>query len=141
MLEITILFIFMIFFINKNTMDGKSINIINKCLYIFVVVVSTNSPRVPADGSISIHNREPGSSWGSSSYAEASTSKNNDYAMGTGARPKDSSYTLSDPRICNGVTISKANSSPVLSPSDDSDNTGQGDTLFGQGRAGVNNTM
>lgn len=100
--------------------------------------VSTNSTRVPADGSISLHNREPGSSWGSSSYAEASTSKNNDYAMGTGARPKDSTYTLS-PRIFNGVTISKANSSPILSPSDDSNNTGQGDTLFGQGRAGVNN--
>jgi hypothetical protein len=49
-----------------------------------------------------------GSSWGSSSYAEASTSKNNDYAMGTGARPKDSSYTLSDPRIFNGVKFSTA---------------------------------
>jgi hypothetical protein len=140
MLEITMLFIFMNFFINKNIMDGKSINIINKCLYIFVVV-STNSPRVPADGSISLHNRETESSWSSGSYAEASTSTNNDYAMGSGARPKDSSYTLSDPRIFNGVTISKASSCPVLSPSDDSDNTGQGDTLFGQGRAGVNNTM
>jgi hypothetical protein len=50
MLEITMLFIFMNFFINKNIMDGKSINTINKCLYIFVVVVSTSSPRVPVDG-------------------------------------------------------------------------------------------
>jgi hypothetical protein len=41
----------------------------------------------------------------------------------------------------HGVTISKASSFPVMSPSDDNDNTGQGDTLFDQGRAGVNNTM
>lgn len=91
--------------------------------------IATNNHRVPAEGSISLHNREQSSSL--SSLMDTSPSKP---VIGTGARPKDSSYALNNSRIFNAQSLLKTNSSPVLSPIDESSNTiSRGDTLFGQG--------
>ncbi|CAC5369456.1 unnamed protein product [Mytilus coruscus] len=106
--------------------------------------VSSNNVRVPADGTSATVCRDPASSWPSTSFVHNSPSKYRDnsvqFITGSGARPKDSTFAINNSRIFNEAVVSKANSSPVLSPSDDGNNTiSQGDTLFGQGRSGVNN--
>lgn len=114
-------------------------------IYIFFVFsVSTNNIRVPADGTSTTVCRDPASSWPSTSIVHNSPSKYGDksaqFITGSGARPKDSTFAINNSRIFNETVVPKANSSPVLSPSDDGNNTiSQGDTLFGQGRLGVNN--